>query len=500
MDSQTITQTINVLVGPGVPSTGIGPTNSSPLNPLTITVSLLTILIASLLAYYFLIHRSRYAHNSNPNPSNPNPSSNPISKLVSKLPSKLVSRSFSILVLLTLITALLSHLPIVSAAPSLSLDSDQTTIQVTVPQGGGSSSATTTLTTGTANADGYTLTAALSEPEPGIGISLTGGDIASSTPLGAGSTPLTLKATTTATTNDTTDVTLTFTIDASVTSGTKQLKLAYAVADNEVQTATTLQSFTASQCNALTTYDGSNEEAVITLTDTRGDNQTYQVARLADNNCWMLGNLKLGSTTSSLTLTPQDSDIATNFTLPQLTTSGSMDPDNPGAYGPVPGDTGTGQTNYGYLYNWPAATAGESRTSHTETDGDAPYSICPANWRLPTVGFTEEYDEIEDEYSYIASGDYSNLDIAFGGTGQYADSGVSIAKWQHDGPFKGVLAGGWDEGFGGQGGGGYLWSRSAFPGNVDYAGYAYFNASEVLPDVAPRGFGLSVRCLLQQQP
>ena len=99
MDSQTVTQTINLLVGPGVPNTGIGPTNSSsPLLPLAIGATLLTVLIASLLAWYFLIHR----------PHRSNPISQFISRLLPKLPSKLSSnaklgsRSFSILVLLGL--------------------------------------------------------------------------------------------------------------------------------------------------------------------------------------------------------------------------------------------------------------------------------------------------------------------------------------------------------------------------------------------------------------
>ena len=479
MDPQTITQTINVLVGPGVPNTGIGPTQSSPLLPLAIGTTL-TLLIASLLTWYFLVHRSRNSH------------SHPISQLISKLGS----RGFSILVLLALVATLFTtNLPIASAAPSLSLGTDQNTIHVTVPQGGGTATATTTLVSGTANTDGYSLTAALTEPEPGIGIKLKGGDLTTSTALSAGDTPLTLKTTTEASTNDTTEVTLDFTIDNTVTSGTKELKLNYAVTDNEAEgeAGATLQSFTSSQCSALPIYNGTNEEAVITLTDTRGDNQTYQVAKLADNNCWMLENLKLGSTTGTLTLTPSDSDVASNFTLPQLTTTGTTDFDNPGAYGPVTGDTGEGETNYGYLYNWPAVTAGESRTSHTETDGDAPYSICPSGWRLPTVGFS--YDE--ETETNTASGDYSNLDIAFGGTGQYADSGANIAKWQHDGPFKGTFAGGWVEGFDYQGGSAGLWSRSAFPDHVDGADLASFGAGGVGPGGgAPRGYGLAVRCLL----
>lgn len=472
MDSQTVTQTINVIVGGDSGAGGnLADTGTSLFLPTLIALILLT---AGLFLWYKTTRRSSHFKLANIRKSS--------------------SRGFSILVLLTLATVLsTTNLPIASAAPTLSLGTDQNTIHVTVPQVGGTATATTTLTSGTANSSGYTLTASLAEAEPGIDIKLKGGNVTTSTALTAGAPALTLKTTSSASSNDTTELTLDFAIDGTVTPGKKELKLSYNITDNG-PSGPTMQSFTSSDCSALPIYTGTNEEAVITLTDTRGDNQTYQVAKLADNNCWMLENLKLGSTTGTLTLTPSDSDVASNFTLPQLTTTGTTDPDNPGAYGPVTGDTGEGETNYGYLYNWPAVTAGESRASHTETDGDAPYSICPSGWRLPTVGFS--YDE--ETETATASGDYSNLDIAFGGTGQYADSGANIAKWQHDGPFKGTFAGAWVEGFGGQGGFAVLWSRSAFPDYVDYADYAYFDAGEVNPgDGAPRGYGLAVRCLLQ---
>lgn len=135
---------------------------------------------------------------------------------------------------------------------------------------------------------------------------------------------------------------------------------------------TTMQTFTGVHCSALPVYTGSNPSAIRSLTDSRGGTtRTYDVAKLADNKCWMLTNLKLGSTSGAITLTPADSNVAGNFTLPQLATSGAIDDDNPGAYGPVPGDTGSGSTNYGYLYNFPAATAGESRTTMPAGSGNA---------------------------------------------------------------------------------------------------------------------------------
>ena len=250
---------------------------------------------------------------------------------------------------------------------------------------------------------------------------------------------------------------------------------------------------TPSYCqNHMTVYNGTNESAVLTLSDPRGSGQTYQVAKLADNNCWMLNNLKLGSTTGDITLTPADTNIAADFTLPQVVTTGTADYDNPGAYGPVPGDTGSGATNYGYLYNWPAATAGESRTSHTHEDGDAPYSICPANWRLPTSRWDAAWENV--------SGDFPALDIAFGGTGEGSWSGEpNIAQWQNEGAFKGVFAGRWWEGFSDQGDYGYVWSASALPGSADNAFSAVFGPGYVDPaNSSGRAYGFGVRCLLSQ--
>ena len=243
---------------------------------------------------------------------------------------------------------------------------------------------------------------------------------------------------------------------------------------------TPIQNVTSSQCSALPIYTGTNEDAVFTTTDSRGGTtRTYRIAKLADNHCWMLDNLKLGSTSTSITLTPSDTNITANFTLPQVQTSGSASYDSPTVSGPVPGDTGSGATNYGYLYNWSAATAGETRTS--TRSGNAAQSVCPANWRLPTGG---------------AGGEFAQLDQAFGGMGTYTESGQNIAKWQHDGPFKGSFAGNWVGGFSYQGWYGRLWSSSAYPSGTAYAFYARFGANEMYPDsYASRSGGYGVRCL-----
>ena len=206
----------------------------------------------------------------------------------------------------------------------------------------------------------------------------------------------------------------------------------------------------------------------------------------------MLTNLKLGSTSGSVTLTPADSNVASNFTLPQLNngsrtviwSGAGNDDDTPYTYGPVPGDTGSGATNYGYLYNFAAVTAGETQSSLTA--GNAQYSICPANWRLPTGGGG-------------SGNDFGDLDIAFGGTGSNAGSGeANIAKWQPTGPFRGSFSGFWSGSFVDQGDEGILWSASAHPDGPGSAFRAPFDPSGVNPGdgYGYRPYGFGVRCLL----
>ncbi|MEO8691743.1 MAG: FISUMP domain-containing protein, partial [Candidatus Saccharimonas sp.] len=185
-------------------------------------------------------------------------------------------------------------------------------------------------------------------------------------------------------------------------------------------------------------------------------------------------NLKLGSTSSTLTLTPSDSNVASNFTLPQVTaaTSGA-NYDTPTASGPVPGDTGTGATNYGYLYNWPAATAGETQASKPAGSSAATNSICPKSWHLPTGDSTGELQTL------------------------YVAMGSSAASWNYPGPFRGVLAGHWLNGFVSQSSSGFLWSSLPFSSTANNAFGANFYSGYVFPGVKyGRSDGFSVRCLL----
>ena len=140
------------------------------------------------------------------------------------------------------------------------------------------------------------------------------------------------------------------------------------------------------------------EESELQLIDVR-DNKIYWVAKLKDGNCWMTQNLDLDGGTE---ITSEFSDVPENYTLPtangflegnKLPTSSQIGfSDNTKAYvynsGKHTNDC-SGPGCYSY-YSWVAATAGSG--ANITTNNNAPYSICPKNWKLPDIsGLIPQY-------------------------------------------------------------------------------------------------------------
>lgn len=135
------------------------------------------------------------------------------------------------------------------------------------------------------------------------------------------------------------------------------------------QVPTTMQDITLAQCQQFAT------DAPLTLTDTR-DNNTYTV-RYIDGRCWMTQNLRLAGGT---TLTSADSNVASDYTIPTTPLK-----DSEGSYtdGQV---QKAGNTDYGYWYNFCAASAGTAcKDIFEEEFQGSTYDICPAGWRLPIM-------------------------------------------------------------------------------------------------------------------
>jgi hypothetical protein len=262
-------------------------------------------------------------------------------------------------------------------------------------------------------------------------------------------------------------------------------------------------------------------------TDQR-NNQEYCIGKLADDKVWMLDNLKLelgvpnaDTTKDTTVLEPENTNVDTNtpiyFTqdgtesgVPltgmtgNFTTEGNLtingntswsrpnydawrqtNPSDPTRSDTINCRTNDGvtynvhsKTGCGYLYNYYTATASsDPQASYPAsitsiTDYKAPYSICPAGWKLPS--------------GYVTVNDIDN------------DLPLLSAKMNNPNATTGsidtTLSGGWNSGFGSQGEFGAFWSSSVF--SSYYAFLLYFRDGYVSPyDLGLRYYGFGVRCV-----
>ncbi len=153
-----------------------------------------------------------------------------------------------------------------------------------------------------------------------------------------------------------------------------------------------------------------------TLIDTR-DNEQYVVAKLEDGRCWMLDNLRLdisiSSIRDSLTESNTNADAASitslkngNRAAGDQYANGSYSNYSTGASYSVAKayatnnnyvnpdsskNLGNGSHKYGMYYNYCAASAGSYCYGNGLSEGtpattDAEYDICPSGWRMPIGG------------------------------------------------------------------------------------------------------------------
>ena len=221
------------------------------------------------------------------------------------------------------------------------------------------------------------------------------------------------------------------------------------------------------------------EDESYELVDSR-DNTTYNVAKLADGNVWLLENLRLGAATLKGDLTSSNTNLSTTitkstfdgwsktsgfsvYTSPMYNT-GSNSETQPLAKGV----SGTAQV--GVYYNYCAASAKTYCMAEGSGSGDASYDICPAGWMMPK-GNTADF-------SYQALRNAYSDDASF----------VSALKTPLSGYFYSGSAR--DRGYG------YFWSSTYNDGNNMRD--LYVDGSSVYPQSSyNRSYGLSVRCVLK---
>ena len=239
-----------------------------------------------------------------------------------------------------------------------------------------------------------------------------------------------------------------------------------------------MQDLTYAACPATPTYVYDNR-----------DDSVYVVKRLADNRCWMLDNLALGSADTTYTLTSTDSNVTTDFTLPKSANTGFTSYDNAmintdyknTVPNKVYGTEGSGKI--GVYYNYAAASAGKITGSSNSSNGDANQDICPKNWRLPTGG---------------SSGGFQTLCTAVKGSscsnGETNSNALKLRDVLNT-PLSGYF---YDSSAGGQGAGGYgyFWSSTRYDNTYMYGLYVS-EPSVYSQNYRGRSNGFSVRCVLK---
>ena len=198
----------------------------------------------------------------------------------------------------------------------------------------------------------------------------------------------------------------------------------------------------------------------VTLTDTR-DGNTYTISKLADGKCWMTQNLRI----VDKTITPADSNVTTNYTIPASSISGF----DPGSYGTsnayINSDSG--------LYNWYTATAGTGTLALSTDDQNTTASICPKGWRLPTGGNNGEFQALYNNYNSSSALRSNPVNFTL-----HDLVGLS----SHDN----------------QGSNGYYWSSTVDSSSDAYD--LYLDTSDVYPaDYGFKYLGFSVRCIAEDE-
>ena len=157
-------------------------------------------------------------------------------------------------------------------------------------------------------------------------------------------------------------------------------------------------------CSAL------NTNQVIGLTDTR-DGNVYAISKLADGNCWMIEDLRLSNSNSTLNNTNTDNP-ALDFTSLSVSSDDNwycnteacinqnkLNTNNTVLFvDNTAGDQDGYIYSYGNYYNWYTATAGTG--TYSLVSENAAGSICANGWTLP---LGEQSNKDESQFATLGS-------------------------------------------------------------------------------------------------
>ena len=243
-----------------------------------------------------------------------------------------------------------------------------------------------------------------------------------------------------------------------------------------------------------------------TLVDAR-DGQEYSIAKLADNKYWMTKNLNLaGGTALDADKTDVDSSFISSFTTSNnLTKTGST------IVLPASSTSGFNTGNYAYVYNsgsttcgnnspcysyysWDAATLGSGRSIATDNT-NAPYSICPKGWHLPTTynGSGTSAEATDFRALMIALGGSNSVQTYYSST---TPTGATMSTTLQSSPNSFLPAGYYYDSSFLDGGSYGLYLSATSYSNSNYARYLSFYSTYVYSaNYGYRSAGFSVRCV-----
>ncbi|MBQ8156578.1 hypothetical protein IJ101_02210 [Candidatus Saccharibacteria bacterium] len=246
------------------------------------------------------------------------------------------------------------------------------------------------------------------------------------------------------------------------------------------------------------------------------DSEEYLVGKLEDGNIWMLDNLRLDLTQTSVlnALSSTNTNIAlateaatlkslkqgnrtagnqyataglsnwassSTVSVPLIAVSGDCSGTNCVNY-PSEGTWskdaiatkyGNGSGKVGIYYNFCAASAGSYCYDSSAGTGNSIQDICPASWRIPTGGRYGEYQYLYNRYTSATEGQATAFRNALST------------------PLSGIFYGGWASD---QESHGFFWS-STHSGDYMYRLSLDSSSADSL-NTLDRFFGISVRCIL----
>ncbi len=294
--------------------------------------------------------------------------------------------------------------------------------------------------------------------------------------------------------------------------------------DPDLSEITTMQEMTPRVCEKTPFISGQKYSAEYTLQDTR-DGKSYTVRKLGDGRCWMTSNLKLKLTTAGLSKDDTDLNQGADWnqsslstvvkptnTLTSLNTSSgnrdfSADKGYYAVQSYIASSSNAGETGY---YSWNAATAGTGGTDSSNAiaaNSQAPSSICPKGWKLPTGGRQSNVNTENTWSDYYKL--FRNMGLTISNTSlkpglnEYTNWGSgdlnivqnatdSNSKVIYNFKYTGYVLDG-SLGYGTSDG--YWWSSTAY--NADYAYHLYILSGGVGPGTvgSSRYRGYAVRCI-----